>query len=421
MSWRPSPARRGDILVVDDTPENILLLSAVLKDRGYRVRAVPSGALALRAVESEAPDLILLDVSMPGMDGYEVCRRLKQREGQQHIPIIFLSALSDTADKVKAFSVGGVDYVTKPFRVEEIAARVETHLSIGRLRSALRRSHEELERSHLKLQELERLRQALVQMIVHDLKSPIAAIQLNAGIIRGEGVLTGDLRVAVDDILSSGKTMSRMVVDVLDVARTEEASLRPRFAPVALRALLDEVLGGARAAARDAGKSLAVAVADDVPEMVVCDRELLRRVVENVLDNCFKYAPAQTVVRLEAVRLGPAHYALHIRDQGPGIPAEYRDRVFEPYARLERDFEAHARVSRGLGLAFCRMAAEAHQGRIWVEDNPPGGSLFVLRLPIDPVAAAADEQEGARNKRAPQAEIAERPHWAMPDVLPAPK
>lgn len=191
---------KGDILIVDDTPENIRVLGTMLKQDGYRVRAVTSGALALDAVRTEAPDLILLDVSMPQMDGYEVCRRLQGDEALRAIPVLFLSALSETHDKVEAFAAGGVDYVTKPFRVEEIVARIETHLALQRLQRELRRNHEELQRSFSKLEELERIRQALVQMIVHDLKNPLAAIKVNASIIRGAGELKGDLAVAIEDI-----------------------------------------------------------------------------------------------------------------------------------------------------------------------------------------------------------------------------
>ncbi len=127
----------GNILVVDDVPANLTLLAGMLKEKGHRVRPVPSGKLALKAVEHEPPDLILLDITMPEMDGFEVCRRLKQDTRFQEIPIIFISALTETLDKVKAFSSGGVDYVTKPFQFDEVEARVETHLKLHRYQSRL--------------------------------------------------------------------------------------------------------------------------------------------------------------------------------------------------------------------------------------------------------------------------------------------
>src|SRR5689334_19044647 len=130
-------APQGDVLVVDDTPANLQLLSGMLKERGYQVRPVPSGALALRAAESQTPDAILLDVTMPEMDGYEVCRRLKQNPQLRDVPVLFISALSEPLDKVRAFQVGGVDYVTKPFQIDEVQARIDTHVRLRRMRLEL--------------------------------------------------------------------------------------------------------------------------------------------------------------------------------------------------------------------------------------------------------------------------------------------
>ena len=159
----------ASVLVVDDTIENLRLLSDLLGEQGYEVRAVTSGRQALQAVEHDPPDLILLDITMPEMDGYEVCRRLKATERSKDVPVIFLTALTDTADKVRAFDAGGVDYVTKPFQFEEVLARVKTHV-------ALRRAQAALADSYTRLRALEQLRDDLVHMIVHDMRSPLTAL-----------------------------------------------------------------------------------------------------------------------------------------------------------------------------------------------------------------------------------------------------
>ncbi len=395
MATPARPTHLGDVLLVDDTPENIGFLSSLLKARGYRTRAVTSGAMALQAAVAEVPDLVLLDVTMPGMDGYEVCRRMKADPALHQVPVIFLSALSDTLDKVKAFSVGGVDYVTKPFKAEEISARVETHLGLRRLQRQQQATNLELVRSYDALEKLEQVRQSLVQMIVHDLKNPLATIQICTELVRQGAPLDDDQRIAVEDIAGMAQVMGRMVMDVLDVARTDEAALAPRLALLSPRDLLDEVQREMRGLARGARKTLTTLAAPGLPATVVADRELLRRIAENVLDNSIKYAPRGTEVVLEAAPDGPDHWRLTIRDQGRGIPAELRDRIFEPYARLDRDLEQSARVSRGLGLAFCKLAAEAHAGRIWVEDNQPAGSAFQVRLPVDAAAARAAQERGA--------------------------
>ncbi|MBN1400001.1 MAG: SpoIIE family protein phosphatase [Anaerolineae bacterium] len=144
MAERDMP--KGDILIVDDTPANLRLLAQILHEHGYRARPVPEGALALAAVHAQPPDLILLDIRMPGMTGYEVCERLKAEASTRGIPIIFLSALDATQDKIKAFAAGGVDYVTKPFQVEEVLARIETHLSLRRLQRQLQEANERMAR-----------------------------------------------------------------------------------------------------------------------------------------------------------------------------------------------------------------------------------------------------------------------------------
>jgi len=371
---------RGDVLVVDDTPENLTLLAALLKGSGYRVRAVPSGALALKAAAAEVPDVVLLDVMMPYMDGYEVCRRLKEDERLRGVPVIFLSALSETLDKVKAFSSGGVDYVTKPFQIEEVEARVGTHVALRRAQVQLDARNRELHESYARLQNLETVRKKLTQMIVHDLKSPITAGTYFAAAVRNEAELPGELADAMEDIVTIFRVLNRMTLDMLDVAASEDGKLTPRLERVDVGQMLGEVVAELRGAARVAKKTLVVDVSAELGP-VMADRELLRRVIENLLENAFKYVPDDGKIIVEAGLEEGGEYGIRIRDDGPGVPIEQREWIFEPNARLERDVALHTRSSRGLGLAFCRLAVEAHGGQISVEDNEPKGCTFVLKLP----------------------------------------
>jgi sigma-B regulation protein RsbU (phosphoserine phosphatase) len=152
MNQHQVDAPKADILIVDDTPANLHLLSKMLAEQGYRVRPVPDGSLALAATRAEAPDLILLDIRMPEMDGYQVCEHLKGDTETRNIPIIFISALDATQDKVKAFTVGGVDYITKPFQCEEVLARVETHLALRRLTQQLQAANKKLQEANRKME-----------------------------------------------------------------------------------------------------------------------------------------------------------------------------------------------------------------------------------------------------------------------------
>lgn len=205
-----------NILMVDDTPANLKLLSGMLKGRGYKVRAAVSGQLALEAAQQEPPDLILLDINMPEMDGYETCRRLKDDAKLKEIPVIFLSALTETMDKVKAFGAGGVDYITKPFQFEEVEARVETHLE-------LRRQKIQLQENFNKLREVEKLRDSLVHMVVHDLRSPLTVIISYLEFIKKDknNVLSPDSAGDIAAVEDASKKMIQIVSDVLDTSKLE--------------------------------------------------------------------------------------------------------------------------------------------------------------------------------------------------------
>ena len=369
-------ATKGNVLVVDDTSANLRLLSGMLKDEGYLVRPVPSGKLALRAAESSSPDLILLDINMPEMDGYEVCQRLKADDGLRDIPVIFISALSETMDKVKAFSVGGVDYVTKPFQFEEVQARVETHL-------ALRRKERQLQESYDQLRQLEELRDNLVGMIVHDLRSPLTGMYGYVELLQTFEAenLSDKGSKYLQQVSDSTDTLIEMVSSLLDVSRMEsgEMPLNPESCDLAaIAGDVVEKLGGLRG-----GRELSLE-SPDAGATVTCDAELIRRTVQNLVGNSLKFTPADGSVR---VRIEPAgeHVRVAVIDTGPGIPAEYRDRIFEKFGQVELR-EHRQKRSTGLGLAFCKLAVEAHGGEIGVDSEVGKGSTFWFELPTSPPA-----------------------------------
>ena len=208
------------ILVVDDLPEILQFLGGMLKQSGYKVRPVTSGKLAIQAATLEPPDLVLLDVQMPDMNGYEVCKQLKAIPALDDIPVIFVSGLTEVIDKVQAFSVGGVDYVTKPFQLEEVEARVRTHLD-------LRRQKHQLRESYSQLRILEELRDDLVHMIVHDMGSPLMAVQVFLELIGRAGE---DFPQHVQGHVQKAKectaTLIEMVGSVLDVSKMESGEMK---------------------------------------------------------------------------------------------------------------------------------------------------------------------------------------------------
>lgn len=368
-----------DVLAVDDTPANLKLLSRLLGGYGCRVRPVSSGRMALAAAAQRPPDVVLLDVSMPEMNGYEVCRELKKDPALQAIPVIFVSALSESFDKMEAFAAGGVDYVTKPFHVEEIFARIRTHVSLRRTQAELEARNEELSRANARLRELEQIRDLLTASIVHDLKSPLAVQIAGAQYLLGKPGLAPELAEVLGEILTSANTMHRMVLDLLDVSRRTEVALTPRRRSIAATELAEQACRIPRLQAAISGHRIEVRV--DGARLVSLDADLLVRVIENLLDNAIKYAPSASEVELHLAAGDDGALSLRVADRGKGVPEAYREHVFDYNARLDRDLQKHARVSRGIGLAFCRLAVEAHGGRIWVEDNQPAGAVFCASIP----------------------------------------
>jgi len=364
-----SSARLPCVLVVDDTIDNLRLLSDILDHRGYEVRAVTSGAQALLAAAADPPDLILLDITMPDMDGYEVCRRLKAQPASRDVPVIFLTALNETADKVKGFDIGGVDYVTKPFQVEEVLARVQTHV-------ALRQAQVALAESNTHLRALEQLRDDMVQMIVHDMRSPLTALLLRLRFLGSPPATLSeqqaeDLRAAIQ----SAQALTRMTDDLLDVSRLEEGRMPVERSVWDLTRMARDVCAALAAMDRDRSIDVESTAAIEA----TCDGGLVRRIMENLVSNGIRHTPAGSRLRV-SIASADGRVRVAVDDEGDGVPQEARARIFEKFGTLET---RHERIypSFGVGLAFCKLAVEAQGGTIGLDSREPIGSTFWFELP----------------------------------------
>lgn len=366
------------IMVVDDTPANLGLLERMLRERGYQVRAFPRGDLALSAASRNPPDLVLLDIRMPGMDGFEVCARLKADEALREIPVIFLSALSEVQDKVKAFAVGGVDYVTKPFQVEEVHARVETHLNLCRRSRQLREAYD-------KLRELEALRDNLIHMIAHDMRSPLMTIWGGLELI-GDGLddLPGEDRDVLEMARSAAEDLTGMIDDMLDISRMESGELPIHPAKICI----GEVARGAVASLGVQARIKDITLhSPGQTGYVRADADILRRVLVNLLMNAIKFSPEGTHVRV-TVREEVGRVRVGVTDEGRAVPEAYREKIFHKFGQLNSRKEGQ-KHSTGLGLAFCKLMIEAHGGHIGVTGGADGGNEFWITLP--PVNSDAPE------------------------------
>jgi len=358
------------VLVVDDTIANLRLLSNMLSEEGYDVRAVTNGPQALQAVERDPPDVILLDITMPEMDGYEVCRRLKARDHSKDVPVIFLTALTDTADKVRAFDAGGVDYVTKPFQLEEVLARVKTQVALRQARVALAGSYR-------RLRTLEQLRDDLVHMVVHDMRSPLLALLVNLRVLKRPGsALDDESRETLEDAIQSAEALSRMANNLLDVSRLEDDKMPLQRAVWDLTQMACEV----RSALGTLDRDRHIDIESPGVVTVTCDGALVRRVVENLVANGIGHTPSGSRLRI-SIAGGDDRVRVAVHDEGPGVPAEARERIFEKFESVETQ-GASSYHSAGLGLAFCKLAIEAHGGTIGVDSRMSAGSTFWFELPV---------------------------------------
>jgi signal transduction histidine kinase len=365
------------VLIVDDTELNVDLLVDCLGDQ-YELIVAMDGPSALDAVAESAPDLILLDIMMPGMDGYEVCRHLKSREETREIPVIFITAMGEVKNEMQGLALGAVDYITKPINPPIVRARVRNHLELKLAREAIQRQNAELKKNYENLSELERLRDSLTHMIVHDMRSPLMAIQGGVELIKMDvGETLG--QETADDLqmtLDSTRRLIEMVNTLLDVSKMEAGSMPLERQLCDLRTVTQQAMDSLAPMTRHCQVIL------DAPENPVnahCDPDIVRRIMINLLGNAVAHTPANGEIR---IRLLPnAHWTrMEVSDTGPGIPPEYQELIFEKFGQVKTDSTIR-QYSTGLGLTFCKAACEAHGGQIGVVSKVGRGSTFWFTLP----------------------------------------
>ncbi|MDM8549050.1 response regulator [Desulfobacterales bacterium HSG2] len=384
------------IQLVDDMPENLKVLRKILAEQGYGIRTSINGTLALRSAHEDPPDLILLDIRMPGMDGYEVCRELKADESTRDIPVIFISALDETEDKVKAFSFGGVDFITKPFQEEEVLARVRTHLGIRELQRGLQKEiadrtlaekaalkNEETARMALKTlhertEELERSNMDLEQFayaISHDLTEPLRMVSSYVKLLerRYKGKLDSDADDFIAFAVDGAVRMHTLLKEMLAFSRVGTRG-KP-FGPVEAEHILEQTLTDLSVSIRESG---AVVTHDALPR-VIADASQLARVFQNLIANAVKFRGEEPPRIHITAEKNDGEWVFSFKDNGIGIAPKYSDRIFVIFQRLHTREEY---PGTGMGLAMCKKIVERHAGRLWVESREGAGSTFYFTIPI---------------------------------------
>jgi two-component system, sensor histidine kinase and response regulator len=379
MNGEPVFIRRADhgarILVVDDEAITRRSLRAMLEFSHYQVAGAEGGEQALELLVSFKPDLLLLDIHMPGMDGLEVCRRIRALPNGELLPIIFLTSDERPEIHAQALRVKGDDFLRKPIHSAELIIRIRSLLRLKRLQA-------EVQAERDSLLDLQKQREQLFEFIVHDLKNPLSAIQMGLELLGERDDNSPAALNQLHRLRDTAHYMGRMIQNILDIGRAEQLGLELHRTQISLSGWLPRVLKEVESLAQSRSHQLSWDCPSDLS--IHADQEFLQRLLLNVLDNALKYSPSGSHTEIVA-RSAENGVRLEVRDQGEGIPKYMRERIFGKFVRLD-DGGPDLRSGSGLGLAFCRLVAEAHQGRIWVEDNTPKGSVFVLEIPQGPAA-----------------------------------
>ena len=367
-----TPQGKQKILIVDDTPTNLSILEEILEE-DYQLSVAQSGTQALEITEKFKPNLILLDVNMPGIDGFETCSRLKAGESTRDIPVIFITARTEPEDVVRGFEEGGVDYITKPFNYSEVVARVQTHLKIQQL-------IEQLESQNRQLTELNDLKNKFLGMASHDMRNSLSAIKGYSQI------LIEDIKELPEEtqnrflnyIFKSSETMLRMVDDLLDVSVIESGKLKLDLSAASLTHLIRHHI----AINQFFADKKDIVIHSDLPDTSLCrmDPDKIGQVIDNLVSNAIKFSKTGTQIHTSLIEKG-GRLKFEVRDEGPGISAEDQAKLFQHFQKLTARPTA-GESSSGLGLAISKRMIEAHQGVLGVNSKLGSGSTFWFEIPI---------------------------------------
>ena len=370
---RASEVRSRKILVVDDDRLNRRILSAILKPEGFEVVEAESGEQPLELYAQTPPDLVLLDVVLPGINGFEACRKLRSAYGDSAAPVIFITAKSESDDVVEGLAAGGVDYLPKPIRAKEALARIRTHLQIRGLLAEQRLLVGQLSKANS-------AKNRFLGMAAHDLRNPLASIRGLAEFMRDGvvGPLTPDQLDLVKTIHSASQEMLLLVNELLDVATIEAGELKIAPETADLGEIVAKAVYLANIEATKKRTKILLLPGERPPPWRL-DPNKIRQVVDNLLTNAIKFSPPGSTINVEVAALTGA-VAFAVQDQGPGIPESEHHKLFKDFGRTSV-LPTGGEKSTGLGLAICRKIVEAHRGTITAENLPERGCVFRVTLP----------------------------------------
>ena len=355
--------KKPSLLIIDDEPDNFDVIETLLNDQDYELHYAASGQDALTSLDTFDPDLILLDVMMPGIDGIEVCRQIKGTLKWQAVPIVMVTALNSKSDLADCLNAGADDFISKPVSAIELRARVHSMLRI--------------KHHYDDLQTLLKLREDMVNMIVHDLRNPLAGVLLSLDLLINVDYPQEQLKSKLGQTYSSAQSIKLLIDDLLQIALLESGKIRFNYKEIDLHKLIDSAISNFAEIAAKKNQSIVTQFPEKLSGKILIDAKMIHRTLENLLSNAIKFSPpnSQIIINVESMKSG--EIKIQVIDSGPGVSETLQQKIFEKYevGTLMPDIS-----QVGLGLAFCKMVIEAHQGKISVSKNEPQGAIFEIIL-----------------------------------------
>lgn len=369
--------QEGMILIVDDVPKNLQLLGQALRSEGYDVAAVSSGEQALASAQKYEPDLILLDVMMPGKNGFEVCEELKADPDLEAIPVIFLTALIEQEDIIKGLELGGADYITKPFNTQELFARVKTHL-------ALKQSRDEIERQNRELQTLSATKDRIYSVIGHDLRNSVGVITGVSDILllnfdEKQQPNINELKMYLELIQQSSHGLGNLLKDLLSWARLQTNDMKVEKSPYSPVKAVKKTIELLKPVAKKKEISITF-TPEEVPE-IEGDERAITTITRNLLSNAIKFSHPQSTIEVVLNREAD-NLLISVNDKGQGMSEEVKSNLFNSEAHPRKRGTGNEKGA-GFGLLLCNQLASLNGGEIVVESELGRGSTFTLQIPIE--------------------------------------